>query len=212
MDFNDSTDTVAATDSNSDYNAASDVDTISSSEKFGVTISVLSITAPPAVSTLHKFPARKPFKYSIQNSRRILLKEIPIHAWPTHFSNAYNLFHLSSFYVNDYIFPKSNFIWLCDHVYNRDSYVLLTDYFQYCLFNCTHKFCRTHLTCCSYGGVKSHCVCLDNCSDCASSNHSFFFCPKLLQWLHEPNTSHHLHWENIVRDWIISCPPPHFKA
>jgi hypothetical protein len=41
----DSIDSVAATDSNSDYNAASDIDPISSSEKSGVTTSILSITA-----------------------------------------------------------------------------------------------------------------------------------------------------------------------
>ena len=38
-DFNDSINSVAATDSNFDYNAASDIDHISSSEKFRVTIS-----------------------------------------------------------------------------------------------------------------------------------------------------------------------------
>ena len=57
MDFNDSIDFVVATDSNSDYNAAPDSDPISSSEKSGVTTSVLSITATTSVSTLRKFPA-----------------------------------------------------------------------------------------------------------------------------------------------------------
>jgi len=118
IDFNDSIDSVAATDSNSDYNAASDVDTIHFYEKFGVTTSVLSITASTSVSALHKFPARKPFKCSIQNSCRIVLKEILIPTWPTHYSNAYNLSQLSSFNVNGYIFPKSNFIWLCDKIHN----------------------------------------------------------------------------------------------
>ena len=45
MDFNDSINSVAATGSNSDYNAASDIDPISYSEKSGVKTSVLSITA-----------------------------------------------------------------------------------------------------------------------------------------------------------------------
>jgi len=52
MDFNDSVDSVAATDSNSNYIATSDVDAISSSEEFGVTTSILSITASTSVSTL----------------------------------------------------------------------------------------------------------------------------------------------------------------
>jgi hypothetical protein len=88
MDFNDSIDSVATTDSNFDCDATSDIDPISSSEKFGVTTSVLSITASTSVSTLHKFPARKPFKFPTQNSCRIMLKEIPIPAWPIHYSEA----------------------------------------------------------------------------------------------------------------------------
>ena len=82
-----------ATDSNSDYNAASDIDLISSSEKFRVITSVLSITASTSVYTLHKFSARKSFKCSIQNSRRIVLTEIYIPARSTHYSKAYALFH-----------------------------------------------------------------------------------------------------------------------
>jgi len=108
--LNDSIDSVAATDSNSDYNAASDIYLITSSENFGVTTSVISITAPTSVSTLDEFPARKPFKCSILNSLRIVLKEIPISVWPTHYSNVYNLFQLSSFNEDGYRFPKSNLI------------------------------------------------------------------------------------------------------
>ena len=55
IDFNDSINSITATDSNSDYIAASNIDPISSSEKFGVTNSVLSITASTSVSTLHVF-------------------------------------------------------------------------------------------------------------------------------------------------------------
>jgi len=80
MDFNDSIDSVVATDSNSDYDDASDVDPISSFEKCGIPTSVLTITASTSVLTLRKFPARIPFKCSIQNSRHLVLKEIPIPA------------------------------------------------------------------------------------------------------------------------------------
>ena len=52
MDFNYSIDAVVATDSNSDYNAASDIDPISSSEKSGVTTPVLSYRL--SASFLHK--------------------------------------------------------------------------------------------------------------------------------------------------------------
>ena len=125
MDFNYSIDSVAATDSNSDYNASFDIDHISFSEKLGVTTSFLSITAPTSVSTVHKFPARKHFKSSIQKFRCIVLKEIHFPTWPTHYSNAYDLFQLSSFHVNGYIFTKSNFIWLCDRIHNLHSSVPL---------------------------------------------------------------------------------------
>jgi len=56
IDFNDSIDSLrsidsaAATDSNSDYNDASDIVPISSSEKFGVTTSVLYVTTSTSVS------------------------------------------------------------------------------------------------------------------------------------------------------------------
>jgi hypothetical protein len=111
IDFNDSVGSVAAIGSNSDYNVASDIDPISSSEKFGVTTSVLSITASTStsVSTIQKFPTIKSFKCSILNSRWIMLKEIPIPAWPNYYSNAYDLFQLSSFNENGCKFSGTNF-------------------------------------------------------------------------------------------------------
>jgi len=130
MDFNDSIDFVVATDSNSDYNAAFDIDRISSSEKFGVTISVLSITASTSVSTLQKFPARKSFKCSIRNSRWTMLKEIPIPAWPTRYSDAYDLFQLSSFDKNGYKFLIINLLSIDNKIHSQDSSVSLPDYFQ----------------------------------------------------------------------------------
>ena len=130
IDFNDfidslaSIDSVTATDSNSGYNPASDIDRISSSEKFGVTTSVLSIT----VSVLTKFPARTPLKRFIQNSHRMVLKEIPIPAWPIlGDSSAYDL-------SKKFQFPESSVIWLGDKICSQDSSVPLPDYFQYCLF------------------------------------------------------------------------------
>ena len=79
-------------------------------DKFGVTTSILSITDSTSVSTLHKFPARKPLKCSIYNSRRIKFKEIPIPAWRTYCSNAYNLFQLLSFNKNGCKFTKKQFV------------------------------------------------------------------------------------------------------
>ena len=62
---------------------------------------------------------------------------------------------------------------------------------MYYLLDCTHNFCDTHLNCCSSCGAKSHSICIDKCSDCASSYHFFHSCPKLLRWLHEHGTSYH---------------------
>ena len=95
---------------------------------------------------------------------------------------------------------------------SQDPSVTLQEYFQYSFSRCVSTFFITHLKCCSSCGVKSHSFCLNNCSYCASRNHRLSFCPKLLRWLHGPDTSHHLLWKNIVRDWLISCPSPHFKT
>ena len=73
-DFNDSIaslasiDFVAATDSNSDCNAASDIVSISTPEKLGVINSILSITASTSVSTLQTFRMSSP-KFSSDGAR-----------------------------------------------------------------------------------------------------------------------------------------------
>ena len=175
IDLNYSIDSVASTDSNSDCNAASDIASISISEKLGITNSVPSITASTLVSVLKQFPARTSqyhgSNYLIQQPRRIVLKEIPITARPTHYSNVYNLFHLSSFNKNGCKFPKVSLLRLDDKIHSQVLSVSLPDYFQYCLFECAHNFCRTHLNCCTSCGVKSHSICSDKCSDYASSDH-----------------------------------------
>ena len=91
-------------------------DSVSNPEKIGVMTSTLVLSASTSVSTLRKFPPRQPFKCPRQsfkcpfdNSCRLVLQEIAIPAWPTHYSNAYNLFHLSSFNANDFKFPKIMF-------------------------------------------------------------------------------------------------------
>jgi len=122
----------------------------------------------------------------------MVLKEIHIPAWPPHYSNAYALFQLSSFNKNDCEFPEPIYMLLGDKIRSQDSSVTLTDYFTYCLYYCVNIFCRTHLTCCSYCGVKTCSFCLDICSDSASSNHFFYFCPKRPQWLHDPDKSHNV--------------------
>ena len=86
---------LAATDSNFDCNAASDIASISTSEKLGVTHSVLSITASTSLSVSKQFPARtsqyQATNYHIQQLRLIKTIEIPIPARPIHYSNVYNL-------------------------------------------------------------------------------------------------------------------------
>ena len=70
MDFNDSIGSVVATDSNSDYNAASYINPFSSFEKSGVTTSILSITGSTSVSTsrnfLHKNISNALFKTRVE--------------------------------------------------------------------------------------------------------------------------------------------------
>jgi len=175
--------------------------------------STIPIKASTLESVLKKFPARTPFKCSVQQSCSIVLNKIPILAWPTNYSNAYNLFQLSSFNDNGCKLPEPIYFWLSDRIHSQDSSVTLPDYFRHCLFLCVNNFCTTHLKCCYSCGNKYHSwFCSSKISDCMSGNHIFYSCRKLLRWLHEPDTSHHLLCKNIVRDWIISCPPQHFIA
>ena len=188
------------------------IDSVSNPEKIGVMALVSS--ASTSLSTLRKFPPRKPFTCSLQKSRRLVCQEIHIPAWPTHYSNAYNLFQSSSFTGNT--FQQNLFlIGFSDKIRTQDPSVTLPDYFNFSLSCCVHHFCKTHLKCCSSCGNKcttQFCLsnCSYNCSDCTSTDHSFAHCPKLLRWLHDPDTSHHLLWKNVVKQWIIQCPPPHF--
>jgi len=76
--------------SNFDCEADFDIHSISYSQKVGVIYLASPIKASTAASNLNKFPAKKPFKCSVQNSCRMVLKEIPIPTWPTHYSDAYN--------------------------------------------------------------------------------------------------------------------------
>ena len=99
-------------DSNSDCDADSDIDSISNPEKVGVMKSNLALSASTSLSVCKKFSTRtfhcQAYKCSPQQSHRILLIEIPIPAWPTHYSKAYNLFQLSSFHQNGCKFPESS--------------------------------------------------------------------------------------------------------
>ena len=166
-------------------------------------------SASTSLSTLRKFPPRKPFKCSLQNSRRLVCQKIHIPAWPTH-----NLFQSSSFHDTKFKIELF-FCGFGDKLRNQDSSVTLPVYFRYSLYCCVNHFCKTHLKCCSSCGNKcttQFCLsnCSYNCSDCTSTDHSFAHCPKLLRWLHDPETSHHLLWKNVVKQWIIQFPPPHF--
>jgi len=84
-------------------------------------------------------------------------------AWPTHCSNAFDLFKLSSFNKNGCKFPNIPLLRLDDIIHSQDSSVSLPDYFMYCLFKCARKFCNTHLNYCSSCGAKSHSTCFDKC-------------------------------------------------
>ena len=138
-DFNDSINSVVAI--NSDYNAASDINPISTSEKLEVTSSILSIAASTSVSVFKQFLART----FIPQPRRIVTNEISTAAWPTHYSNVYNLFPSSSFNENGCTVPTASYMDRGDKFCNEDSNVTLPDYFQYCLFNCVTDFCTTNL-------------------------------------------------------------------
>jgi hypothetical protein len=72
--------------------------------------STLALSVSTSVSICKRFPARtfhsQAYKCSPQQPRQIVTNEIIIHAWPTHYFKAYNLFHLSSFNEDGCKFPK----------------------------------------------------------------------------------------------------------
>ena len=147
--------------------------------------STLALSVSTSVSVCKRFPARtlhsQTSKCSLQQPRQIVTNEITIHAWPTHYSRAYNLFHLSSFNENGCKFPKMWSLDLFQRIPRQDPSVTLQEYFQYSLSRCVSTFCTIHLKCCPYCGDTSHRNCTDEqCSDCDSDDHFFCSCPKLL--------------------------------
>ena len=72
--------------------------------------STLALSVSTSVSVCKRFPAKKfysqTYNFSPQQPCQIVTNEIIIHAWPTYYSKAYNLFHLSSFNANDCKFSK----------------------------------------------------------------------------------------------------------
>jgi hypothetical protein len=119
--------------SNSDSDADSDIDSVSNLEKVEIMKSTLALSVSTSVSVHKRFPAKtfhsQASKCSPQQLRQIVINEITIHAWPTHYSKAYNLFHLSSFNENGCKFPESSDIWLCDEIHSQDSSVTLPFFF-----------------------------------------------------------------------------------
>ena len=146
----------------------------------------------------------------------IVLDEIQIPAWPSHYSRVFKLFHLSSFTENGCVFPKSNISYfdIADKISAQDMNLEVTDYFEYSRFHCILDFCVKYLRCCGFCGLSScenHYVCMNPCSDCSSPDHRFHSCPKFLSWLHNPKTTYHSKWLRLVKKWILRYPPPAFK-
>ena len=157
----------------------------------------------------------------------IVLDEIPIPAWPSHYSKVFKLYNSSSFNEKGCIIPKPYGLDLFTAglknlgIVKDNTSVTLSEYFHYSLSSCSTDFCTTHLKCCFLCGLTSHCeltlysdkriLCIRKCSDCPSSDHCFHSCPKFLSWLHDPKSPYHSTWLRIVTKWISSHPPPDFK-
>jgi len=140
-------------------------DSIFTFKKIGVTNSALSITASISVSVLKQFPTRPSQyyvpKWSIQHFRQLVTKVIYLPAWHTYYSKTYNLFQLSSFTEEGCKFPKPCYIAIGRKIRSRDPSLSLPNYFMYGLFECVNNFCITHLYCCTFFSVTSHCHCTD---------------------------------------------------
>jgi len=124
--------------------------------------STLALSVSTSVSVCKRFPARmfhsQAYKCSPQQPRLIVTNDI-IYAWPTHYSKAYNLFHLSSFNENGCKFPKISLDCLFQRIPHQVPSVTLQEYFQYSLSRCVSTFCICHLNCCPCCGDTSYCLC-----------------------------------------------------
>ena len=192
------------------------------SEKLGVTDSVNSrVISSPLTSYSPRNPPipRLPSVPTSFSHTIIVLDKIPIPAWPSHYSKVFKLFHSSSFNEKGCVFskPKIPTFTIADKISNQDITLKVTDYFDYSRFHCILEFCKTYLRCCGFCGLTScerYCgltSCDSVCSDCPSSYHAHYYCPKFLIWLHDPSEPYHLAWVQIVTKWILSHPPPAFK-
>jgi hypothetical protein len=190
---------------------------ISATMDISVKPGVICTYNSPQVRCLPRNPPRSRLpSVSISSSslQSINFNTIPIPAWPSHYSKVFNLFHSSSFTEKGFVLSRpKDYLDADDKIRANDSSLTLPEYFHYSLFQCSTAFCRTHLKCCNGCGRTSHpnTDCDASCSDCPSSAHRFHSCPKFLSWLHDPKTSYHSTWLQLVANWILRYPPPAFK-
>ena len=90
--------------------------------------STFAISASTSVSVCKRFPAKtfhsQASKCSPQQPRQIVTNKITIYAWPTHYSKAYNLFHLLSFNENCCKFPKISLDFLYQRIPHQEFIVV----------------------------------------------------------------------------------------
>ena len=101
-----------------------------------------------------------------------------------------------------------------NHKFLRSNHFFdsLNDYFNHCLLDCVFIFFNDHLKCCVGCGSRTHdwFSCTSSCPDCPKDSHSHIDCPKLMLWLHDPETPHHLTWMTIVRNYL--CKQENFPS
>ena len=138
--------------------------------------------------------ARRPI-----SSRSLNLPTVSLLPWSPKYVAVYDLFSLKSFNADGCLIQKSHKFSLINSFVDS-----LNDYFNHCLLDCVFIFFNDHLKCCVGCGSRTHdwFSCTSSCPDCPKDSHSHIDCPKLMLWLHDPETPHHLTWMTIVRNYL----------
>ena len=118
------------------------------SEKLGVIDSVNSrvISSPLASHSPRNPPIlRLPSVPTSFSHTTIVLDEIPIPAWPSHYSKVFELFHSSSFDAKGCMIPEPKNFFHIFYTGNKlrvkdTTSVTLPEYFHYSLFQCSTTF------------------------------------------------------------------------
>jgi hypothetical protein len=151
------------------------------------------------------------------NNKSLVFPPIQLPTWRENYSTVFNLFSMQYFTSEGYTFEtRMSFTDIRNKVNSCDDSISISDFFHYSLILCSITFCKKYLQCCELCGLTSaECgnspICWNYCSDCTAP-HRFCLCPKFHLWLHDPASSYHSAWIDVVRNHLLTSYVPTFKS